>query len=96
MTAHAVSSVARRHRRERLIQRHLDAVERLLAALDAEDGDADLEPSLGALGGALSASWADQRCWAAATPSNDLEESCEDEGATWPCTAPPQPLRRRA
>ena len=44
--------VGRRGRYERLLQRHLDAVDRLLATLDAEDGDddaedgADFEPSL--------------------------------------------------
>ena len=38
--------VGRRGRYERILQRHLDAVDCLLATMDAEDGDADLEPSL--------------------------------------------------
>ena len=41
----------RRVRRERLVQRHLEAAERILAALDTEDGDSDLEPSLAGFGG---------------------------------------------
>jgi hypothetical protein len=59
------------------------AVEALLAALDAMDGDPELEPSLGSVrgGDSLSAGGSiDQRRWAQGA-SDEREEACEDEGA---------------
>ena len=54
------------------------AVERAIAALDAFDGDADLEPSMGF----SDSSWLyDQRRWIAERDASDREWECEDEGA---------------
>ena len=63
---------------ERTIERLLAAVDALLAQLDQEDGDADLEPALGSNGG-MSASH-NQTYWAGGSV-DDHEEACEDEGA---------------
>jgi hypothetical protein len=43
-----LATAAVRRRVSRKIERHLDAVDKLLALLDALDGDSDAEPSLGA------------------------------------------------
>jgi len=51
-------------------------VERAIAALDAYDGDADLEPSLGSAGGPQPYS---QRLWGRSA-SDEREEECEGEG----------------
>jgi hypothetical protein len=70
--------VSKRQRQDRLykehvIQRLLDAAERLMWELAKDEPDADLEPSLGSLAG-------DQRRWAAGA-LDEREEVCEDEGA---------------
>ena len=61
-----------------LRQRVEAAVERLIAALDAMDGDPDLEPSLGAVGSSFLAERADQRLWANGDRL-DLEEQHDAE-----------------
>jgi hypothetical protein len=70
--------VTKRQREDRLykehvIQRLLDAAERLMWELAEDEPDADLEPSMGSLSG-------DQRRWAAGA-LDEREEVCEDEGA---------------
>jgi hypothetical protein len=70
--------VTKRQRQDRLykehvIQRLLDAAERLMWELAEDEPDADLEPSLGSLAG-------DQRRWAVGA-LDEREEVCEDEGA---------------
>ena len=58
------------------------AVEAALAVLDALDGDPDLEPALGSVGG--SQDCMDQRHWAGpalrALDALDTEDQCEGEG----------------
>ena len=74
--------------REHVIERLLDAAERLMAELDDDASDADLEPALGAL------ACLDQRYWNDGV-ADDREEVCEDEGAAtgddepWLGTCPP-------
>ena len=55
------------------------AVERLLAAMDAMDGDPDFEPMLGA---GESGCWpSDQRRWIQGGDTDEREAVSEDEGA---------------
>lgn len=68
----------RRQVLENALERLLGAVDIILADLDALDGDADLEPSLGSL--AFSQATVSQTGWADGGTS-DLEDDCEDEGA---------------
>lgn len=55
------------------------AVERLLAAMDAMDGDPDFEPSLGSLGSSIALQ--SQTSWAFGGDQGEREAVCEDEGA---------------
>lgn len=76
----AVSNIAT-HPREQLRQlrnRMAQAVEILIAAMDAIDGDPDMEPSLGSVGAEIV--YFDQRKWAQGV-TDDREVECEDEGA---------------
>lgn len=58
----------------------LDLADAIIRELDAIEGDADAEPSLGSLGGTgLAAEQSDQRRWAGGV-SDDREEQCEGEG----------------
>lgn len=65
---------------ERALDRLLTAAEAVVADLDALDGDADLEPTLGS--GAASP-FESQRRWAAGYDPLDSKRElvCEDEGA---------------
>ena len=54
----------------------IEHIEAAINALDAIEGDADFEPSLGSTGG-----WGDQTYWIEAGPTDDREWECEDEGA---------------
>lgn len=71
-----------RARMESAIESMMAACERLVAELDAMDGDPDLEdgadaePSLGSLN---PTTWADQSNWSAGG-TDELEDACEDEG----------------
>ena len=77
-----MSSLRHRQRARRattLRQRLEEAVERAIAALDAYDGDADLEPSMGA-SEAVCVQWpTDQRHWAQGS-GDEREQECEGEG----------------
>ena len=62
----------RRARRGDALRQRLEAaVDRAIAALDAYDGDADLEPSLG---------WPEGRHRWGSGGTDDREEQCEGEG----------------
>jgi hypothetical protein len=61
-------------------ERLLDLADAVIRELDQLQGDADAEPSLGALGGSSrGAEHFDQRGWARGG-CVDLEEQCEGEG----------------
>jgi len=64
-------------RGDTLRQRLEQAVERAIAALDAYDGDANVEPWLGA---PERASYDSRPAWGRGA-GDDREEECEDEGA---------------
>lgn len=66
-----------RARLETALERLLEAVQTTVDELDALDPDADLEPSLGAVGAV--SEYRSQERWAQGA-ADEREEQCEDEG----------------